>query len=89
MTKAMDLQRNGRLDWFFNEWVYGTQISRYKFSYELNPAAEGKAKVHVSLTQSDVNDKFGMVVPVFADFGKGMVPILNMVMLAIPPANTT
>jgi len=23
MTKQMDLQRNGRLDWFFNEWVYG------------------------------------------------------------------
>src|SRR5262249_49472759 len=25
MTKQMDLQRNGRLDWFFNEWVYDTK----------------------------------------------------------------
>ncbi len=27
MTKQMDLQQNGRLDWFFNEWVYGTLSS--------------------------------------------------------------
>ena len=31
MTKQMDIQRNGRLDWFFNEWVYGTQVPRYQF----------------------------------------------------------
>ncbi len=29
MTKQMDIQKNGRLDWFFNEWVYGTQVPRY------------------------------------------------------------
>src|SRR5438067_6585769 len=26
MTKQMDLQQNGRLDWFFAEWVYGTEV---------------------------------------------------------------
>src|SRR5208283_4706795 len=29
MTKQMNLQGNGRLDWFFNEWVYGTLVPRY------------------------------------------------------------
>ena len=28
MTKVMDLQRNGRLDWFFNQWVYGTAVPK-------------------------------------------------------------
>ncbi len=73
MTKQMDLQKNGRLDWFFNEWVYGTQVPRYAFKYELQPANGGKIKIHAELSQSDVDDHFAMFVPVFADFGNGMV----------------
>ena len=73
MTKQMDLQQNGRLDWFFNEWVYGTQVPRYRFKYELQPADAGKFKVHAEITQSEVDDHFAMFVPVFADFGNGMV----------------
>ena len=78
ITKAMDLQRNGRLDWFFNEWVYGTQVPRYKFSYELARESEGKTKLHISLTQSDVDDSFAMLLPIYADFGKGMIRILEL-----------
>jgi hypothetical protein len=75
MTKMMNLQGNGRLDWFFNEWVYGTQVPRYKFDYQLSPADGGKTKLHMTITQSEVDQNFGMLVPVFADFGKGMVRI--------------
>ncbi len=75
MTKSMDLQGNGRLDWFFNEWVYGTEVPRYKFEYETAPADGGKVKLHMSITQSEVDDDFAMLVPVFADFGNGMVRI--------------
>jgi aminopeptidase N len=75
MTKRMDLQQNGRLDWFFNEWVYGTQVPRYTFQYQLAPAENGKFKVHLTITQSDVDEHFAMVVPVFGDFGKGMTPL--------------
>jgi hypothetical protein len=75
MTKLMDLQGNGRLDWFFNEWVYGTQVPRYHFEYQVSPAENGKSKVHMTLTQSEVDEHFAMLVPVFADFGKGMIPI--------------
>ena len=78
MTKQMDLQQNGRLDWFFNEWVYGTQVPRYSFKYELQPADGGKVKVHAELTQSEVDDHFAMFVPVFADFGNGMVRLGQM-----------
>jgi Carboxypeptidase regulatory-like domain/Peptidase family M1 domain len=73
MTKQMDLQKNGRLDWFFNEWVYGTEVPRYAFKYELQGADGGKVKIHAELSQSDVDDHFAMFVPVFADFGNGMV----------------
>ena len=73
MTRRMDLQGNNRLDWFFNEWVYGTHIPRYKFSYDLSPAPDGKTKLHMTMAQSEVDDNFAMLVPIFADFGKGMV----------------
>jgi len=75
MTKLMDLQGNGRLDWFFNEWVYGTLVPKYHFEYQLSPADGGKVKLHMSVTQSEVDENFMMLVPVFADFGKGMVRI--------------
>ena len=73
MTKAMDFEGNGRLDWFFSEWVYGTQIPRYHFEYQLSPAEGGKTKLHMTVTQSEVDDHFAMLVPVYADFGKGMI----------------
>lgn len=75
MTKMMNLQGNGRLDWFFDEWVYGTQIPRYHFDYQVTPADGGKVKLHMTVTQSEVDDHFAMLVPVFADFGSGMVRI--------------
>jgi hypothetical protein len=73
MTKAMDLDGNGHLDWFFNEWVYGTQVPRYHFDYQAAPADAGKVKLHMTITQSEVDEHFVMLVPVFADFGSGMV----------------
>jgi aminopeptidase N len=75
MTKSMNLQGNDRLDWFFNEWVYGTQVPRYHFDYQTSPAEGGKVKLHMIVTQSDVDDHFAMLVPVFADFGTGMIRI--------------
>jgi aminopeptidase N len=73
MTKKMDLQLNGHLDWFFREWVWGTQVPRYSFKYEVQPAEGGKFKVQAEITQSEVDENFAMFVPIFADFGNGMV----------------
>jgi hypothetical protein len=78
MTKLMDLRKNGRLDWFFDEWVYGTEIPRYHFDYQLSPAGAGKVKLHMTITESEVDDHFAMLVPVFADFGNGMTPIAQV-----------
>lgn len=75
MTKLMDIQKNGRLDWFFDEWVYGTQIPRYHFEYQIVPADGGKLTLHMTITQSEVDEHFAMLVPVFCDFGKGMARI--------------
>jgi aminopeptidase N len=75
ISKGMDLAKNGKLDWFFDEWVYGTDVPKYHFEYQLIPAEDGKVKLHMTVTQSEVDEHFVMLLPVFVDFGKGMVRI--------------
>jgi len=55
------------MDWFFNEWVYGTQVPAYKLEY--NVTSEGV--LSGKLTQSGVSDDFVMLVPLYVDMGKG------------------
>jgi len=81
MTKFMDLGGNGRLDWFFNEWVYGTQVPKYHFEYQVAPADGRTVKLHMTITQSEVDEHFAMLVPVFADFGNGMVRFCQVRMI--------
>ncbi|MGO9272914.1 MAG: M1 family aminopeptidase [Terriglobia bacterium] len=54
------------MDWFFNEWVYGTAVPHYDFDYGLKDAGGGKTTLHVSLQQSEVPDDFMMPVPIYA-----------------------
>src|SRR5262249_14278600 len=80
MTPAMDLDHNGKLDWFFNQWVYATEIPGYRFEYTLTPDQDGKVLLNATLTQSGVSDEFKMLVPVYLDVdGKmirlGLVPV--------------
>jgi len=80
MPKELDLQHNGHLDWFFQEWVYGTQVPRYHFTYDVVSAGSG-AKIKMEITQSDVDQNFAMPVPVFADFGNGLVRMGQVTMI--------
>ena len=82
MTPQMDLDGNHKMDWFFSEWVYDTEIPRYKLQYSLIPESDGKVILKGSITQSEVSERFKMIVPVYLDFdGKlvrlGTVPVLG------------
>ncbi len=48
-------------------------MPRYHFKYDVQPGDKGNVKVHVEITQSEVDQNFAMFVPVFADFGQGWV----------------
>jgi Carboxypeptidase regulatory-like domain/Peptidase family M1 domain len=67
MTPEMNLDENGKMDWFFNEWVYGMQVPAYKFEYKVSSDGTLNGKV----TQSGVTDDFKMLVPIYVDMGKG------------------
>ena len=77
ITKDMDILGNGRMDWFFDEWVYGTEMPSYRFDYQF--AADGS--LSGKITQSGVSDRFVMRVPVYVDYGKGWVRLGSAAML--------
>ena len=72
MTAEMDLDGNRRMDWFFNQWVYGTEVPAYKFEYSVN-VADGKTVLTGKIMQQGVSDNFKMRVPLWVDSGKGWV----------------
>jgi hypothetical protein len=39
---------------------------------------DNKTKIHLSIAQSEVSNGFGMLVPIFADFGKAFVRLGQM-----------
>lgn len=65
MTPEMDLDRNGAMDWFFNQWVYGSEMPSYELTYTLTPVRGGKARLKGRLTQSEVSESFKMMVPIY------------------------
>jgi hypothetical protein len=67
MTPEMNIDNNGKMDWFFNQWVYGTEIPAYKFEYKVSSDGTLNGKI----TQSGVSDDFAMLVPIYVDMGKG------------------
>jgi hypothetical protein len=73
MTPAMDIDKNKRMDWFFNQWVYGTDVPAYRLDYSIAETGGGKAVVNAKITQSGVSKDFAMLVPIYGDFGKGWV----------------
>ena len=66
MTREMNVMGNGKMDWFFDAYVYGTEMPSYRLEYSINGNT-----VTGRVTQSGVSDNFHMIVPLYADFGKG------------------
>jgi hypothetical protein len=72
MLPGMDIDKNRTMDWFFDQWVYGTEMPSYQFTYKIDNSG-GKPTLIGKITQSGVSKNFAMPVPVYLDFGKGWV----------------
>lgn len=57
------------MSWFFNQFVYGTEIPTYRFSYKSEEMENGKYKVTCKVILEDVSDNFKMYVPMKIEFG--------------------
>jgi hypothetical protein len=69
MIPAIDMDGNGRLDWFFNQWVYGTSLPEYHLDARVENAEKGQFNLLFKISQNNVDDSFKMRVPIYADLG--------------------
>ena len=56
------------MGWFFEQWVYGTDVPTYAFSWTAEPAGE-QWRIKLRIEQRDVPGTFRMPVFVRLDFG--------------------
>jgi len=71
MVREMNFDGNSRMDWFFDDYVYGTALPTYKLEYTLDKAPDGGPVLNLKITQSGVNPQFRMLVPVYLLFTDG------------------
>jgi len=66
----MDINRNHKMDWFFDEYVYGTDLPAYHFESQVTQNGD-VTSLHVKLTQSGVPATFRMLVPIYLELADG------------------
>jgi len=69
MTHGMDLDGNHKMDWFFNQYVYGIGEAQYTFHSTAEATADGKTHIKGEITRTGVPDTWKDAVPLYAHIG--------------------
>jgi peptidase M1-like protein len=69
MTRSMDIDGNHKMDWFFNQYVYGTGIPQYSFHVTVEGTADGKSHLKGEITRTGVPETWKDAVPLYAHLG--------------------
>jgi len=70
MTPSMDLEHNRRLEWFFDDWVYGTGVPEYKLKVDVKRSGPRRFVITGKVQQSGVPEDFEMPVPLVAKYAR-------------------
>ncbi|MGC1291336.1 MAG: M1 family aminopeptidase [Candidatus Acidiferrales bacterium] len=65
MTQVMNLDQNNRMDWFFNQYVYGTGIAQYHMDYTVQGQGNNQWLLSGTVTQSGVPDGWKDILPLY------------------------
>ncbi|HXU31387.1 MAG TPA: M1 family aminopeptidase, partial [Thermoanaerobaculia bacterium] len=71
MTGSLNATQDGKIAWFFNQWVYGTEIPKLTSDLKIEGAAEGGFRIHGTITQAEVGPEFRTLVPIYLELDKG------------------
>jgi aminopeptidase N len=78
MSSGMDLDGNHRMDWFYNQYVYGTELPTYHFESQVTQNGDATS-LHFKLAQLGVSANFRMLVPVYLELADGKITRLGMI----------
>lgn len=66
------------MDWFFDQWVNGTALPKYAYSWRSESVGDGRYKVRFRVRQSDVPAGFVMPIPVAIHYAAGSPTIIRV-----------
>jgi len=69
LKELLEKHVGANMTWFFDQWVYGTEIPEYEFGYKAEQTNEGKYSVICKVKQKKVPENFQMIVPITILFG--------------------
>ena len=72
MVPTLNLTGDGKMDWFFNQWVYGMDVPRYVSDLKVEKAGD-EYRIHGQVTQQGVGKTFRALVPVQVELGKNEI----------------
>lgn len=81
MAPPMNATGNGSMGYFFNQWVYGTEIPRLTSNLSVSKAGGGKYRIQGTITQAEVSEEFRTIVPIYLDYGKDSIAKLGQMVL--------
>ena len=71
MTPNLNATHDGRMDWFFRQWIEGTEIPRFKVALELEKKDAENYRLKGSIAQEGVSEGFRTLLPIYLEFDKG------------------
>jgi Peptidase family M1 domain len=89
LVPAMNATGDGKMDWFFRQWVYGTEAPRYAVDLKLEAAAGDQVRVKGKIAQEGVSSDFRALVPIYLELDKeqylrvGVVPMVGTTSAAV------
>ncbi|MGZ8867359.1 MAG: M1 family metallopeptidase [Thermoanaerobaculia bacterium] len=81
MTPQMNAGDTGTMEWFFNQWVHGTEVPKFRSTLTLQPVSPGVWKLSGEVSQEGVSADFRSVVPLYVDFGGDAVVSIGSIRL--------
>jgi hypothetical protein len=76
IVPELDATGDGTLDWFFDQWVYGTEIPAFESNLSVSRAGK-EWRIQGSVKQLGVSEDFLTLVPMYVDFGKDKLFLLG------------
>jgi len=74
----LNATKDGKMDWFFNQWVNGIDTPHYVSDLKAEKTAGDEYRIHGQVTQQGVPKDFRTLVPIQLDFGKNEVTRIGM-----------
>ena len=79
MVPILNATGDGKMDWFFDQWVEGTDLPRYVADLKVEKADGDRWRVYGQVKQEGVGQDFRAVVPLQVEFGKNETTTIGLV----------